>query len=88
MLINALANASGQEKGELCCWLSARDFQPEEKIKQVTRIYDEIGVAQMAKDCMNTHFNQAIEFLDNLSVAPERVAPLKALAQKMLNRQT
>ena len=44
MLINALNMAEGQLAEDLKKWIAATDYDPNEKIKAVTSIYDQLGI--------------------------------------------
>ena len=44
MLINALNRANAFQREELTRWISATDFDKQEKIAAVTRLYNEIGI--------------------------------------------
>ena len=48
MLINALALGNPRQKEELDRWISCAEYCPEEKIKAVTGIYNEIGIDKSA----------------------------------------
>ena len=44
MLINAVNRANEAQRKELMGWIEAKDFDRNEKVKAVTRLYDEIGI--------------------------------------------
>ena len=50
MLINAFNKANDAQRKELTRWVSARDFDRNEKVDAVTRLYNEIGIDQLAQD--------------------------------------
>ena len=50
MLINAFNKANDAQREELTRWVSARDFDRNEKVDAVTRLYNEIGIDQLAQD--------------------------------------
>jgi geranylgeranyl diphosphate synthase type II len=59
MLINALQKANPTQRTELMQWLQEGNSRPEEKIKEVTRLYTEIGVDSMAIDRINAYYQEA-----------------------------
>ncbi|MBR1468861.1 MAG: polyprenyl synthetase family protein [Prevotella sp.] len=88
MLINALNRADEQQRKELLQWISATDFNRQEKIAAVTRLYNIIGVGQLAQDRMARYFDESLKYLDAVSVADERKEPLRRYAAEMMNRKS
>ena len=87
MLINAVNRANEAQRQELMGWIEAKDFDREEKVKAVTRLYDEIGIRQLCEQKMETYYEQAQQYLSKVSVAEERKAELQAYAASMMKRQ-
>ena len=87
MLINAVNRANDVQRQELMGWIEAKDFDREEKVKAVTRLYDEIGIRQLCEQKMETYYEQAQQYLSKVSVAEERKAELQAYAASMMKRQ-
>ena len=67
---------------------NTKDFDREEKVKAVTRLYDEIGIRQLCEQKMEACYAQAQQYLAKVSVAEERKAELKAYAASMMKRQS
>ena len=59
MLINAFNKANDAQRKELTRWVSARDFDRNEKVDAVTRLYNEIGINQLAQDKIAYYFAQS-----------------------------
>lgn len=87
MLINAFNKANDAQREELTRWVSARDFDRNEKVDAVTRLYNEIGIDQLAQDKIAYYFAQSKKFLDAVNVAEEKKEELRKYAQKMMKRQ-
>ena len=87
MLINALRNASPAQREKLERWLAATDYDPQQKITEVTEMYTTIGVDQMARERMNACFAEAQKSLALVSLPEERKQILWQYALGMLNRQ-
>ncbi|WP_321347538.1 polyprenyl synthetase family protein [uncultured Draconibacterium sp.] len=87
LLINALENASENEKATLISWIERTDFDPKEKITAVTNLYQSIGIKNIAEEKVNDFFNKAICILDDLNVQDVVKQPLRNLAHKMLTRK-
>lgn len=86
MLINALRLAEGEDKAELEKWVSATDFDRDEKVKAVTNIYNKVGIDRLAKQKMEEYYREAIAHLDAVKVAEEKKTALREYAAKMMKR--
>lgn len=87
MLINAFNKANAAQREELTRWVSARDFDRNEKVDAVTRLYNEIGIDQLAQDKIAYYFAQSKKYLDAVNVPEEKKEELRKYAQKMMKRQ-
>lgn len=87
MLINAYNKANRAQRAELDSWILRKDFNEEEKITAVTRLYNEIGIDQMALDKIAYYFEQSKKYLAAVQVPEERKAELKAYSAKMMHRK-
>ena len=87
MLINALNHANEEQRRQLESWISATEFDRDEKVAAVTRLYNEIGIDRMAQDKIAYYFEQSRKYLQAVSVDESRKAELAAYAQRMMNRQ-
>ena len=88
MLINAVNRANPAQREELTRWIEAAEFDREEKVKAVTRLYDEIGIRELCEHKMEACYALAQEYMDKVNVAEERKAELKAYAAAMMKRQS
>ena len=87
MLINAMPRANDTQRAELEKWISATEFDREEKIAAVTRLYNEIGIDKLAQEKINFYFEQSRKYLAAVSVAEDRKAEITAYAQRMMKRE-
>lgn len=87
MLINAFNKANDAQRKELTRWVSARDFDRNEKVDAVTHLYNEIGINQLVQDKIAYYFAQSKKFLDAVNVPEEKKEELRKYAQKMMKRQ-
>ncbi|MBP5777918.1 MAG: polyprenyl synthetase family protein [Prevotella sp.] len=88
MLINAVNRANDVQRKELMGWIEAETFDRNEKVKAVTRLYDEIGIRQLCEQKMEACYALAMEYLAKVSVSEERKAILSAYAAAMMKRQS
>lgn len=88
MLINAQLRANSAQRQELENWLAATDFDEEQKISSVTRLYDEIGIPELAQQKIQFYYDLAEKSLAKVALPKEAKQNLWAYAQEMLNRQS
>ena len=67
--------------------MMVKDFDRQEKISAVTRIYTEIGVDKMALQKIEFYFGQGLKFLEEVGVADNRKTELCKYAEMMMKRQ-
>ena len=87
MLINAFNLANAEQKKELEKWVNAQDFDREEKVEAVTRLYNEIGIDKLAQEKIAYYFENSKKYLDAVKVDAARKEELRNYAQKMMKRQ-
>ena len=86
MLINAYNRANEAQHAELSKWIEAKTFDRAEKVKAVTRLYDEIGIRQLCEQKMDECYAKALTYLAKVSVPEDRKSELKAYAADLMNR--
>jgi geranylgeranyl diphosphate synthase type II len=86
LLIHALKLAERADFDDLSEYLKKSYQQPEEKIKQVTEMYNKLGVKKICEDKMIFYFDKAVANLENLKVESTKKHELRNLAEKLLSR--
>ena len=87
MLIKAQELAQGETKKGLNYWLKKTDANPAEKVKEVSAIYNQLDIRQLAETRMNRFVELALLSLDRLSVSSDKKAPLQSFAERLLVRE-
>ena len=87
MLINAFNKANDAQRAELMRWVTAKEFDRQEKVTAVTNLYNEIGIDRLAQKKMAYYFDESKKYLNALQVPEERKAELRAYAEKMMVRK-
>ncbi|MBQ9357117.1 MAG: polyprenyl synthetase family protein [Prevotella sp.] len=87
MLINALNRATEAQHRELTGWIEAKQFDREEKVAAVTRLYDAIGIRALCEQKIEQYFQQAGELLQQVSIDDNRKEQLRQYTAKMVNRK-
>lgn len=87
LLINALERAEGEAAASLNNWLKQEKYHPEEKVRAVTAIYDQLGIRQLTEAKMDEYFNAAFEGLSQLQVPEERKDLLRSFTHQLILRE-
>ena len=86
LLIKAREKARGANKRELEFWLSAKKFNKQKKVKAVTGIYDDLGIAALTETKVNEFFSQGFEKLNALPDSAQK-QNLIQFTKELINRQ-
>lgn len=87
MLITALAQADEHQRAMLEKWIACTDFRPEEKIKAVTGLYDEIGIGKICEEKINAYYAEGLSLLESIAAPAEKKAELKSFVCGLMNRK-
>ena len=87
MLINAYNHANAMQRAELDRWIAAKYFDRDEKVKAVTRLYNEIGIDKLALKKIASCFEQSTAYLDAVKVDESRKQELRHYVERLMNRK-
>jgi geranylgeranyl diphosphate synthase type II len=87
LLVYALKKAGGAQRNKLEYWLKNEEAAPEDKIKNVLKIYDGLNVREQAGKAIDQYFGQAEEELAAIAIADERKEELRNFACQLINRE-
>ena len=87
MLINAFLRADEEQKAELTRWVEAKEFDEQEKIAAVTRLYNAIGIDRLAEHKIESYFNEGLKCLDAVSIGADRKQMLVEYVYKLMKRK-
>jgi geranylgeranyl diphosphate synthase type II len=87
LLIKALELAQGKDKKELEKWISLKDFDPVEKVSEVTSIYNNLNIEALTKAEINHYFDLGLESFHNIDIEEERRKDLLSLSSFLMNRE-
>ena len=88
MLINAFNRATPAQREELTKWVEAKEFDRNEKVAAVTKLYNEIGIRKLCEQKIEQYYQESLVYLAKVSVSDERKAEIKAYAAEMMKRQS
>ena len=87
LLITALELAKGKDLEELNHWISATDFNPDEKVESVIAIFNRLKIRELATEEMNRFSDKAIELFSDISVPEERKGNFHQVIKSLLVRE-
>lgn len=87
MLIKALEHADKEQLKQLEHWINAVEFEPAEKIAEVTTLYNRIGVKGLCENKIVEYSNKAMESLAAVDVADKKKAELGKLIENLMYRE-
>lgn len=87
MLINAVNRATPEQRQELMAWMTAKEFNRDEKVRAVTALYDQIGIRQLCEQKINYYFDECRKFLANVKVSDQRKQILLDYTDEMMKRK-
>ena len=87
MLLDAFELANEEQTKELNNLLNSKEISSAEKVKQVTAIYNALGVKELAIKEANKHTDIALKHLDELDANSTKKNNLKEFALHLLNRE-
>ena len=87
MLINAILRANNEQREELIKWITTDNFDKEEKIKAVTKLYNKLGIRQLCEKKINDYFAEALTYLEKVNVPEEKKTALQRFTDQMMHRE-
>jgi geranylgeranyl diphosphate synthase, type II len=87
MLLDAFELATESQTIELNSLLYSKEISNSEKVKQVTALYNTLGVKELAVAEANKHTEIALKHLDELEANSSKKNDLKEFALHLLNRE-
>lgn len=87
LLIEALAKAEGDTASALNQWISAENFDKEEKVTAVRGIYDTLDIRSLTEHKISDYFTKGISCLERLPVEEDRKKPLLEFVHQLVQRE-
>lgn len=87
LLIKALKTSNDRQKAELHKWLTAEEFDSEQKINAVKKIYDELKLRALVENLIEKYYLASLDFLSSICVSDERKNDLLILSEQLTHRE-
>lgn len=86
LLIKAFEFANDDQKKLLVSWLKQIDFNPEEKVKVIISVFNELGIKIMTQNKIREYFEKASAILYALKLNDKQKDQLELLSKAMIKR--
>ena len=87
LMVQAMNQASDEEREVLRTTHRREDLTPEQKIATVLALYDKLNVKRSAEQQIEVRFERALGVLDTLSIGADRTACLVEFARNLMGRK-
>lgn len=87
LLLKALELANPEQKVQLNHWLNRKDFNPQEKIAAVKKIYTELNLQEISRQKSDEYYQSALKELQAVEAEINRKEPLILLAKTIMKRE-
>jgi len=84
--INALQNAGSEVKKELLHWMNVSEYDQDEKISSVLKIYNQLNIKTLTEQRIESYFQKCRAIFQQISVEEGRKKQLLEISNSMLNR--
>jgi len=86
LLIKALELSDLETKSRLKDLLEKENLNPEIKVREVSNIYDQLGINSISADLAQAYFDKSIQYLDRVNANAGRKETLAFFAETLKNR--
>ncbi len=87
LMITALREADEKQKADLTRWLGAVSFDPEEKVTEVLKVFDELKIKDAVEEMISKYYTLSNASLDRLNTHHERKSELYAFSEYLMTRE-
>jgi geranylgeranyl diphosphate synthase type II len=88
LFLKALETAQGDMKSQLEHYFSSKDFDPQEKLKAVINIYDQLEIKKHSEAEKERYYSKSLEALNRIDIPAERKEPLLEFARALMVRES
>ncbi len=86
LMLKALELADDKTKKIIQDWLLVKEFNPEEKIRVITGIYNDLNIRKITEKYVEEFYQAALDIYEEINVNKERKTQLLHLANLIINR--
>ena len=86
MLITAIQKADEEQGKMIQQWLDATTYEPSDKIREMTILYNKIGVGEICLQKIEELYAKGLQILDDINAPIERKELLKTFSRQLMKR--
>jgi geranylgeranyl diphosphate synthase type II len=87
LLLKAIEDADDVQSNELRHWINNGHNNPQQKVKAVTSIFEDLNIKEKADQLMNDYYVKSIDALNSINISDENKNYLRGFAEALMNRQ-
>lgn len=87
LLIKALELSDIKTRARLENLLEKEDLSPEVKVREVSGIYQQLGIDSISSELAQAYYEKSIQYLERVSAKMQRKEHLAGFAEKLMNRE-
>lgn len=88
LLIEAIENASTEQRNQLITWLEKKNFDPKEKVNSIMDLYYQLNIQDIVEKKMLKYYNEALTNLDEIDIPEINKSGLRRFAELLLVRES
>jgi geranylgeranyl diphosphate synthase type II len=88
LLISALNTAPTDVRNSLEKWLKQKEYRPEDKIKAITDIYNELNIRKLCENQIAFFCQRALNSLELLKIGEQKAEVLRTFVLKLMLRES
>jgi geranylgeranyl diphosphate synthase type II len=86
LLIKALKDSNQIQQKTLEYWLNLKDFDPEEKVESIKKIYDQLNLKIITENLIEKFYLASLDCLSSVNVTDESKKELLELSENLMSR--
>jgi geranylgeranyl diphosphate synthase type II len=87
LMISAMERSNEEDRARLKDWLNKENFDPEEKVREIKKIFDTCGIKELTFQKINEYFDAALNELDKIDVPDSRKKVLRDFSDNLMKRE-
>lgn len=87
LMISAMERSNEEDRTKLTAWLSKDKFDPDEKIREIKKIFNNCNIKELTLQKINDYFDSALTELDKIDVPEARKKVLKDFSHNLMKRE-
>lgn len=87
LLINAMRQATGDQRIELNLWLNTKNASKSAKVPAVTAIYDTLGLRKQSLDAIEQYNQRALDALNQIAISDGNKQEFREFIKRLVKRE-